>query len=138
MRCDASELCVGTAASDATGGLAAPLEPASAIAASAAIAQLAERLTRRFVEEMQVAGIDCDRHGVTEVQLDVRRERRHEVRARADDTLLVVGARGERFVDGDRLAANLTGVDLEVGHRLAAERLDELDVRRDPRHPLVT
>src|SRR5438094_2207642 len=139
MRSDASELCVGSAASELITGTEAalPLEATSAIAARAAIARLAEWLTRRLVEEVQIAGVDGDRHLVAEVQLDVRRERRHEIRARADDALLVLGALGERLVDCGRLAADLAGIDLEVGHRLAAERLDELDACRDPRHPFV-
>src|SRR5437762_6663921 len=129
MRCEASELCVGSAASDDRGGADAelPMEATSAIAAHAAIAHfhLAEWLTRRLVEEVQVAGVDRDRDRVSEVQLDVRRERCHEVRARADDAVLALGALGERLVDSGRLAPDLAGVDLEVGHRLAAERLDE-------------
>ena len=57
-----------------------PADPTSAIAAPAAIAQLAKRSTRRFVEEMQTACVDRDGGVVAELQLDVRRERRNEVR----------------------------------------------------------
>src|SRR5947207_5698434 len=139
MRCDASELCVGRAASDVRGGLAdraAP--PTSAIAAQVAIAQpLAEGLTRRLVEEVQVLGVDRDPHRVAEAELDVGRERRDEVRARADDALLVLCGFRERLVDRRRLAADLAGVDPEVRHRLASQGFDELDARRDRRHALV-
>ena len=105
----------------------------SAIAARAAIAQLAERRTR--LPRRRSAGSSCRPRSATlvaEPQLDVRRERRDEVRARADDARLVRRL-ASSLLDRDRLALDLAGVDLEVRHRLAAERLDELDARVDLR-----
>src|SRR5689334_5236290 len=134
MRCDASELCAGSCVNACScapvGGPPAADPPAATAAAiatpaiSAAVA-LPKRRTRRFVEEVQVARVDRDRHVLAELQLDVRRERRDEVRARADDALLVLVARCERLVDGGmRFGPDLPRVHLEVRHRLAAERLD--------------
>ena len=86
MRCEASELEVGSCASpaspdacdapeaDASQARAAP----SAIAVIAAIA-LPQRSTSGFVEEVQLARVDGDRDLVAEPNLDVRRVRRHEV-----------------------------------------------------------
>src|SRR5882757_5352219 len=112
MRCEASELCVGSAEREAIGIAAVELlaDPTSAIAAVAAIAQLAKRSTRRFVEEVERACVDRDRDVVAELQLDVRRERRDKIRPGSDDALLVVGRGGERLVDYGRLAANLARV----------------------------
>src|SRR2546430_17179953 len=97
MRCDASDDCVGScesAASDAPlGGPAddcAPAPPTSAIAASAATAELAKRSAALLIEEVQVLGVDRDRHAVAETQLHVRRERGDEVRPRPDDARLVL------------------------------------------------
>src|SRR6478735_10744721 len=97
MRCDASDDCDGSCDRGASpapvGGPAsvrAPATPASAIAASATVAQLAERIPTRLVEEVQVLRVDRDRHAVADAQLHVRRERCDEVRARADDARLVL------------------------------------------------
>src|SRR5438477_8436923 len=129
MRCDASDDCVGScesAASDAPlGGPAddcAPAPPTSAIAASAATAELAKRSAALLIEEVQVLGVDRDRHAVAETQLHVRRERGDEVRPRPDDARLVLA--GELVRVGGRLCLDLARVDLEVRHRLASECLD--------------
>src|SRR4051812_28776129 len=98
MRCDAREDCVGScesaASADRVGGPTddcAPAPPASAIAARAAAAQpLAKRSAALLIEEVQVPGIDGDRHAVAQAKLHVRRERRDEVRPRADDAGLVL------------------------------------------------
>src|SRR3954454_23902576 len=139
MRCDASELCDGGCESARScapvGGPAA--DPAyalpSASAAVAARAQLTKRRTRCFVEEVQVARVHSNAHVVAEPELHVRREGRDEVRPRADHALLVLVSCRERLVDCVRLALALARVDLEVRHRLAAERLDQLDARLDLR-----
>src|SRR3954465_10418932 len=119
MRCDASDDCVGNCDSAASaapvGGLAdvrAPATPPSATAATAAITQLTERSATLFVEEVEVLRIDCDRHEVAELQLDVRRERGHEVRTRADDARRVLTRELVRV--GDRLRLDLARVHLEV------------------------
>src|ERR671935_817807 len=96
---------------------------------------LPKRRTRRFVEEVEVLRLDRDRHLVAELQRDVRRERRDEVRPDADDGG-PVGARDRLFLLG-RLALDAAGVDPEVRHGLAAERLDELDSRADRRQVAV-
>src|ERR1700712_3879864 len=139
MRCDSSEECVGGAESAAraapVGGpptLVAAAPPTSAIAARAATAhQLTQRSATRLVEEVQVLCVDGDRYAVADLQLDVRWEGCDEIGARADDARLVLVL--ELFLGRARLRLDLPCADLEVGHRLAAERLDELDVRGDLR-----
>src|SRR6478672_4158201 len=123
MRCEASELCVGSCDSAAIGGATfeLPADPTSASAATAAIALLAKRSTRGFVEETKPAGVDSDRGVVSEPKLDVGRERRNEVRPRTDDAVLIVGSGCQRVVDRGRFAADMASVDFEVGHRVAAE-----------------
>src|SRR5664279_5760806 len=93
MRWDASELCVGGCESALrtrpVGGPATVVAPApltSAIATAIA-PQLTKRSAGRLVKEMQVFRVDGDRHFVAECEVNVRRERRDEVRARADDRL---------------------------------------------------
>src|SRR5438270_667458 len=131
MRCDASDDCVGSAESAATGtgGEAADAAPTSAIAQ--AIAQLAKRSATRLVEEVQILRVDRDRDTVAELQLDVRRERGDQVRTGPDDARRVLVL--ELLFGAAEVGLELARVDLEVRHRLAAERLDELDVRDDLR-----
>src|SRR3954447_14482885 len=120
MRCDASELCAGSCENAFScapvGGPPPVLADAlpSASIANAATAALTERRTGCFVEEMQVAGVDCDADLVAEPELYVRRGRRDEVRPGADNALLVLVGRGERLVHRVRLALDLPRVDLEV------------------------
>src|SRR3954451_10999154 len=139
MRCDASELCAGSCESAVSwapaGGPLPVLADAlpSASTAKAAAAALTQRRTGCFVEEMQVAGVDCDADVVAEPELYVRRERGDEVRPRPHDALGVLVRSRERLVDRVGLALDLPRVDLEVRHRLAAEGLDELDPRLDLR-----
>src|SRR3954454_24114674 len=137
MRCDASELCAGNCENAFSwapvGGPLPVLADAlpSASTAKAATAALTQRRAGCFVEEMQVAGVDCDADVVAEPELYVRRERGDEVRPRPDDALGVLVRSRERLVDRVCLALDLPRVDLEVRHRLAAEGLDELDPRLD-------
>src|SRR5438045_2999756 len=138
MRWEASELCVGSCdrLAGSPGG-ADPADPASVVAASAAATPLAKRRTGRFVEEVERLRVDGDRHLVSEPELNVWRERGDQVRPRPDHALLVLGGFGERLVDSGCLTPDLTRVDLEVRHRLAAERLDELDACPERRQALV-
>src|SRR6476661_5669059 len=124
MRWDASELCNGGADREVSiapvGGppslVPAPLPATSAIAARAAIAQaLPQRSAGRLIEEVQVLRVDRDGHVVAELQLDVRRERRDEVRACTDDAGCVRGSL-LLLLDGD-LRLDLPGVHAEVRHR---------------------
>src|SRR5215208_5076721 len=112
---------------------APPLPPPQPAATAAATAsrktRLTQRLTCAFVEEVDLRDVDRDRDVVRDPQLDVRWELGDEIRARADDASFVVGRRGERLVDDDGIAPDRAVVDLEVGHRLGAERLDELHPR---------
>jgi hypothetical protein len=85
---------------------------------------------------VEVLRVDSDRHHITELQLDVRRERRDEVRPRADDGFGGI-ALEDRLLLGD-LALDVPRVDLEVRHRLTAERLDELDLRPDLRQVVAS
>src|SRR5204863_7320661 len=96
----------------------------SPTAATAAIdtAALPKRRARRLIEEVQVLRVDRDGHLVAELQLHVRRERRDEVRARADDDSLRL--RRQHLLLLGLLRLDRARVDLEVRHRLAAERLD--------------
>src|SRR5438874_3742400 len=143
MRCEASEDCVGrtesacrTAPVGDTSTLVAPAPPTSAIAASAAIApRLTQRSARCLIEEVQVLRVDGDRDAVADVQLHVRREGGDEIRTGADDARLVLAL--ERLLGRGGLGPELARLHLEVRHRLAAERLDELNVRDDLRHALV-
>src|SRR3954469_8408815 len=100
---------------------AAATKTTSAVAAATA---LPKRSTRSFVEEVEVLGVDRDRHLVAQLELNMRRERRDEVRPCADDGLLAPAL--ERLLLLGHLALQRASVDLEVGHRLAAEGLDEL------------
>src|SRR5436305_3113207 len=136
MRCEASESCAGHAASAAGEpppecAVAATTPPSAASAASA----LPKRRTGGFVEEVQVLGVDCDRDFVAELQLDMRRERRDEVRPRADDGLVVV--REDLFLFGG-FGLDVARLHVEVRHRLAAERLDQFDARPDLRKIVAT
>src|SRR5581483_11538583 len=120
MRCEARLDCAGSCASAVRapppGG--GPAEaPSSATSASARA--LAQRRTGRLVEEVQVLRVDGDGHLVPELQLHVRRERRDEVRARADDRLAAL-AREHLLLLG-LLGLDVARIDAEVRHRLAAE-----------------
>src|SRR2546429_245939 len=99
MRCDARLLCSGACDSAArtapVGGpaLDRPSEPPTtpneaAAAAAAAMTVLAERVPGRFIEEVQVLRVDGHTDLVAELECHVRRERRDEVGAGADDGLL--------------------------------------------------
>src|SRR5881275_2739682 len=97
MRCEASVDCSGGCESDAStapvGGPADELANAAAASAAATTptaAALAERKPTVLVEEVQVLGVDRERHCVAELQLDVGRKRCDEVRARADDRALAL------------------------------------------------
>src|SRR3954451_14327083 len=141
MRCDASELwpgsCDRAARAAPLGGpaaLPAPAPPTSATApTTSATATTAPKLAKRsaggLIEEMEVLRLDGDRDLVAELQVHVGWERCDEVRPRADDGLGGV-ALEHLLLLGD-LALDVPSVDLEVGHRLAAERLDQLDGRPD-------
>src|SRR5512146_947421 len=137
MRSDASGGAVPGFASAAStaprGGAGVPAPPpndsASAIAAQAASA-LAKRLTALRVEEVQLGRVDRDRDLLGQAELDVRRELRDQVGPRGDDALLA----GRLLAHVLVLAlADREGVDPEVDDRLAAERLHQLDARRDRR-----
>src|SRR4051794_36275955 len=97
MRCEASVDCSGGCESDArTAPGGAPADDVAKAAAASTAATtpkttaLAERKPTVLVEEVQVLGVDGERYVVAELQLDVRRERRDEVRARADDGALAL------------------------------------------------
>src|SRR3954467_7643689 len=104
MRCEARLDCVGGADSACrttpTGGPATEAPPTplatSAIAAPATAQALPKRIATRLIEEVQVLRVDRHRHLVAELELDVRRERRDEVRPRADHRLF--GIRREDFL----------------------------------------
>src|SRR5438105_1088632 len=93
----------------------------SAIAASAAA--LPKRLTGLAVEEVHARDVDGDRDLLGQAQGRVSRELGDEVRPRGDDALCARRCLRDLLVlplaDGKR-------VDLEIDHRFAAERLDEL------------
>src|SRR5262245_47711366 len=110
-------------------GAALPLPAIKTPSAIAAAIALPKWRTRRLVEEVHVPGVDRDRDVGAELKLDVRREGRDQVRPGADHRLLRVGL--ERFLLVAGLALQASGLDLEIRHRLAAQRLDELDPRRD-------
>src|SRR5436190_20344217 len=139
MRWLASDDCAGSpesAASAAPEGGPASTRPDAVAAksttpASAAIAQLAERSPTCLVEEMQILRVDRDRHDLPQLELDVRRERRDEVRTLSDDGLRVLGR--EHLLLFGLVGLDPARVDMEVGHRLAAERLDQVDARLDLR-----
>ena len=65
------------------------------------------------------------------LSIDVRRERGDEVRPGPDDGLAALALEHLLLVGG--LALQAARVHLEVRHRLAAERLDELHARVDLR-----
>ncbi len=128
--------CASAASAAPDGGPAAlvPAEPAVArTAASTATAKaavaLAERLTRVRVEEVQPADVDGDGNVRLEAEHDVRRELRDEVRPRTDRAL------GDALLDllADLHVADRPCLDPEVGDRLGAERLDEIDARVERR-----
>src|SRR5436190_3394495 len=95
---------------------------AAAATASATTTALAKRRTGRFVEEVDLPRVDRDRDVAVQLQLYVRRELGDDIRPRPDDALLVLGAGRELLVDRDRLRRERIVVDLEVRHRLGAER----------------
>src|SRR6476646_197135 len=140
MRCEARLLCAGSRESAAraapVGGPAVERAwetPKNAAAASAAAARiaLAKRLTVGLAEEVQVLRVDGHADLVAELQVDVRRERGDEIRARAHDGLLALAR--ELLLLGRLLRLDVARVDMEVGHRLAAERLDQIDPSVDLR-----
>src|SRR5262245_56163218 len=137
MRCEASELgapglaraAISASDGGAVGAAAPPvIETPSAIAQATA---LPKRRTRCLVEEVEVPGVDPDRDVRAELELDVRREGRDQVRTGADHRFLRL--RLECLLLLARLALEAPSVDLEVGHGLPAQRLDELDARSDGR-----
>src|SRR5690349_15344188 len=145
MRCEARLLCAGgwesavkTAPAGGPAVERASETPKNAAAASAAAARnaLAKRLTVGLIEEVQVLRVDGHADLVAELQVDVRRERRHEVRPRADDGLLALA--GQLLLLGCLLGLDVPRVDVEVRHRLAAERLDEIDARVDLRQVVTS
>src|SRR6188472_478521 len=91
---------------------------------------LAERDTRLLVEEVKRAGIDGNRHGVRQPQVDARREVRDEVWLRRERACKsAVQIRVAFAVDRSRAArldrAIRVDVDVEVRHDAGAECLDE-------------
>src|ERR1700704_5357854 len=121
MRCDASDDCVGSSESDcrtaplgATSSLVAPATPTSAIATAIAPSALAKRSATSLVEEVQVLRVDCDRHAVADLHVDVRGERGDGVRPRADDARCVLVL--ELLLGGARLGLDVARGDLEVRH----------------------
>src|SRR6266545_6531334 len=129
MRSLASDDAGPGTANDAGGpaaGAVAPDAAATSAAAAAATSALAERLTRLGVEEVHARDVDCDRDDLLDLKLDVGRVLGDEVRPRRDHALV---ARRLLFLFFVLLAfAHHVGVDVEVHDRLAAERLDELDL----------
>src|SRR5262245_12613978 len=97
----ATGACVRVASCAPTGGPGGPavapwIKKGAASAARATASALPQRITRLLVEEVQPVPVDRDRNLVVDLQLDVRRERRDEVRPRADHA---VAARVGRLVE---------------------------------------
>src|SRR4051794_2924109 len=128
MRSLARDVTTGAVASDPGGpaaGADAPDAATTRATPTATASALLERLTRVCVEEVHLRDVDADRDVLRDLQLHVRRILRHEVRAGRDDAL----AAGHLLLVLVLLAfAHGRRVDPEVDDRLAAERLDELDL----------
>src|SRR5690348_18453714 len=126
MRSFASEESGAGTASDARLGpdRCAPAAAATRTSVAARTsAALAERRTGLAVEEVHARNVDGDGHLIGEAKDRVGRELGDEVGPRGDDALCA----RRRFRDFLVLAlANRERVDLEIDHRLAPERLDEL------------
>src|SRR5579859_7868956 len=118
------------AASEGPDRGAAWADATSSSAAPSASAALAQRLTGLAVEEVHARDVDGDRDTLGEPEDGVRRALRDEMWPGGDDAALACGRLAERLVlalpDRER-------IDLEIDHRRASERLDELDLRLDRR-----
>src|SRR5581483_5305079 len=135
MRSEARLLGGGAAARAPTvpaGGGAGPV-PAVApgtASASAATSALAQRRTGLAIEEVELRDVDRDPQALAEPERRVRRKGADQVRLRDPAVRTRID---DRIVLHSPLAPHGARVDVEVRHRLRAERLDELDLRADRR-----